>query len=44
MESGRFDGWVRAWTAGRSRRGAVLGLLGGGLSLIGLSETRAKKH
>jgi hypothetical protein len=44
VESERFDGWVRALTARRSRRGALVELLGGGLGLAGVTAVEAKKH
>ena len=44
MDTERFDSWVRALTGVRSRRGTLVGLLGGGLGLIGLTEAEAKKH
>lgn len=44
MDIERFDSWVRALTRARSRRGAVLGLLSGGLGLLSLTETEAKRR
>src|SRR3954467_9022051 len=44
MDTERFDRWVRTLTAPRSRRGALTGLLGGGLSLLGVAGTTAKHH
>src|SRR3954471_5755763 len=44
MDTERFDRWVRTLTAPRSRRGALTGLLGGGLSLLGVAGATAKHH
>src|SRR4051794_33582316 len=44
MDNERFDGWVRGLTTTRSRREAVVGLLGGGLGLLSLTESEAKHH
>jgi hypothetical protein len=45
MDGSQFDTLLRGLTTARSRRGAVVGLLGGTLGLFGLTETEAKhKH
>ena len=44
MDTKRFESWVRARSVALSRRGAVVGLLAGTLSLSGLATTEAKKH
>jgi hypothetical protein len=44
MDGSQFDTLLRGLTTARSRRGAVLGLLGGTLGLLGFSDTEAKKH
>lgn len=43
MDGPRFDGLTRTLADPRSRRGAVVALLGGTLSLLGRAETAAKK-
>src|SRR5262245_1759405 len=44
MDNERFASWVRALTTRRSRRGTLMGLGGGGLGLLTLAETNAKRH
>ena len=44
MEHERFDSWVRTLTTARTRRRALLGLVGGGVGLFSLTETEAKHH
>ena len=43
MDGARFDTLTRFLTEARSRRGTLVALLGGTLSLVGLAETSAKK-
>jgi hypothetical protein len=42
MDGAQFDGLMRQVTTARSRRGALLGVLGGMVGLLGLTETDAK--
>jgi hypothetical protein len=42
MDGSQFDTLLRGLTSARSRRGAVVGLLGGALGLLGLAESEAK--
>ena len=44
MDTERFDGWVRALTTARTRRSALVSLVGGGLGLVGFAAAEAKKH
>jgi hypothetical protein len=44
MESNRFDSLVRALPQKESRRGVVLGLVGGVLGGLGVRESSAKHH
>jgi hypothetical protein len=44
MDGEQFDGLLRHLTSARSRRSAVMGLLGSGLGLLSLSEGEAKRH
>ncbi len=42
MDGYQFDGLLRQINQARSRRGAVLGILGGAVGLLGLTEAEAK--
>jgi hypothetical protein len=42
MDGSQFDTLLRGLTIASSRRGAVVGLLGGTLGLLGLTESEAK--
>jgi hypothetical protein len=42
MDSAHFDALTRQLTGSRSRRGALLGVVGGALGLVGLAESQAK--
>src|SRR3954462_6727970 len=42
MDGSQFDGLLRSLTTARSRRGAMVGVLGGALGLLGLTESEAK--
>ena len=44
LQPKRFDSWVRGLTTARSRRSALVGLIGGGLGLLSFGESEAKKH
>jgi hypothetical protein len=44
MNTEPFERWVRDLAAARSRRGAVVGLIVGTLSLSGRADTEAKHH
>jgi hypothetical protein len=45
MDGSQFDTLLRGLTSARSRRGALVGLLGGALGLFGLTQSEAKhKH
>src|SRR5262245_30741817 len=44
MDTERFDSWVRTLATTRTRRGALLGLLGGGVGLAGVAVVEAKGH
>src|SRR5262245_54956284 len=44
MDGRAFEVLLQRLTTVRSRRGAVVGLLGGGLGLLGIAESEAKKH
>src|SRR3954447_14282292 len=44
MDGSQFDSLLRTLTAARSRRGALLGLLGGALGPLGLTDTSARHH
>ena len=46
MDGAQFDTLLRSLTATSSRRGAAVGLLGGVVSMLGLTESEAKhkKH
>ncbi len=44
MDGSQFDRLLRGLTTASSRRGAVVGLFGGALGLLGLTETQAKHH
>ena len=44
MDGSQFDGFLRGLTSARSRRGAIVGLLGIALGLVGLTDTEAKHH
>src|SRR3954469_11195200 len=44
MDGKQFDGLLRGLTSARSRRGAVVRLLGGAVGLLGLTATEAKHH
>jgi hypothetical protein len=43
MDGSQFDTLLRSLTTARSRRGAVVGLLGGALGLLGLTDSEAKR-
>ena len=42
MDGSQFDTLLRGLSTARSRRGAVMGLLGGAVSLLGLTKSKAK--
>lgn len=42
MDGSQFDTLLRGLTSSRSRRGALLGLLGGAVGLLGLTKVEAK--
>src|SRR5262245_17304474 len=42
MDGSQFDTLLRRLTTSRSRRGAMVGLLAGAVSLLGMAETEAK--
>src|SRR4051794_2315536 len=44
MDGSQFDTLLRGLTIAKSRRGALLGLLGGTLGLLGPRETEARHH
>jgi hypothetical protein len=44
MDTERFDSWVRTLATACTRRGAAMGLLGSGMSLVGLTVVEAKRH
>jgi hypothetical protein len=44
MDGKQFDRLLRGLTTVQSRRGALLGLVGGAVGLLGVTETEAKKH
>jgi hypothetical protein len=44
MDGSQFDTLLRGLTTVRSRRGALLGLLGGAVGLLGLTEAKARHH
>ena len=44
MDNDRFDALIRRLADTRSRRGALVGLAGGALGLLGLTEASAKKN
>ncbi len=44
MDNDRFDALIRRLADTRSRRGALVGLAGGALGLLGLTEASAKNH
>src|SRR3954447_4570388 len=44
MDGSQFDTLLRGLTRARSRRGAMVGVLGSALGLLGVTESQAKHH
>jgi hypothetical protein len=44
MDGSQFDTLLRGLTTARTRRDALIGILGGGLGLLSFSESEAKHH